>query len=240
MSLKHFSVITLFPGWVESLKTLGVVGRAFEKNILSLECINPREFSEDVHQTIDDKPYGGGPGMVMMAEPLYQSIQKAKITQPNASVIYLSPKGEKLTQNIVSELAQLDSMILISGRYEGIDQRLIDEGVDREISVGDYVLSGGELPAMMLVDAIARLVPGVLGDEQSAEQDSFAGNEGLLDHPHYTRPAIWRDQPAPEVLLSGNHQKINQWRSERALEMTKQRRPDLFALKDEKNKESGI
>lgn len=227
--MKYFSIITLFPDFIAQVKTLGVVGRAFNKGLLSLECINPREFTDNVHHTVDDKPYGGGPGMVMMAEPVYQSIQKAKAENPKAPVIFLSPKGKPLTQQLAADLAvQHNALILLSGRYEGIDQRVIDQYVDQEISLGDYVLSGGELPALVLIDAIARLVPGVLGDEDSAVQDSFSSQEQLLDHPHYTRPASWRGESVPEILLSGDHKKIAQWRHEQALALTQKRRPDLL------------
>ena len=181
----RFSIISLLPDFVTTITQYGVVGRAFDKNLVSLDCINPRDFTDDKYQTVDDRPYGGGPGMVMMAEPLHQAIQSAKNQHPNAPVIYLSPKGEPLSQKILSELSEQPVLILLSGRYEGIDQRIIDEHIDREISVGDYVLSGGELPAMVLMDGITRLLPEVLGHKDSAVQDSFVV-EGLLDCPHYT------------------------------------------------------
>ena len=225
----QFSVITLFPDLVEQIKQFGVVGRAFQKESLKLTCINPRNFTTDNYQTIDDKAYGGGPGMVMLAEPLYQAVQQAKAEFPKARVIYLSPQGKPLKQAKLTELASLDSVILLSGRYEGIDQRLIDSCVDEEISVGDYVLSGGELPAMLLIDGVARLCPGVLGHEDSAKQDSFT-NE-LLDYPHYTRPQVWRDIAVPEVLVSGDHAAIAKWRDQIAKETTKAKRPDLLVKK---------
>lgn len=229
----HFSVISLFPEFVETVTQYGVVGRAFANQKASLHCVNPRDFTTDRYQTVDDRPYGGGPGMLMLAEPLYQSIQAAKQQhRPETPVIYLSPAGEPLTQSLLFELSQLPDLILLSGRYEGIDQRLIETSVDREISVGDYVLSGGELPAMVLMDGIIRLLPEVLGHEASAQQDSFVDNQ--LDCPHYTRPEVWQNQTVPDVLLSGNHAAIEQWRAQQAEKNTKTKRPDL----SEKNTQS--
>ena len=221
----RFQVVTLFPQMFASITDYGVVGRAFNQGKVKFECLNPRDFTDDAYQTVDARPYGGGPGMVMLAEPLWQAIQSAKHKASQAPVIYLSPQGEPLTQSLLQELATMPELILLSGRYEGVDQRLIDEAVDREISIGDYVLSGGELPAMVLMDGIARLLPGVLGHECSAEQDSFT--DGLLDCPHYTRPEIWHGTSVPEVLLSGHHAKIAAWRQAQAEQITQQKRADL-------------
>ena len=221
----HFYIITLFAQMFSAVMEQGVVGRAFSQDKVQLDCINPRDFTDDTYQTVDNRPYGGGPGMVMLAEPLWQAIQAAKNHAPQAPVIYLSPKGEPLTQSVLQELATLPELILLSGRYEGVDQRLIDQAVDREVSIGDYVLSGGELPAMVLVDGITRLLPGVLGHKLSAIQDSFS--DGLLDCPHYTRPEVWRGKAVPEVLLSGHHAKIAAWRQVQAQRTTEQKRSDL-------------
>ncbi|WP_258224748.1 tRNA (guanosine(37)-N1)-methyltransferase TrmD, partial [Aeromonas sp. HMWF014] len=198
-------------------------------------CWNPREFTHDKHRTVDDRPYGGGPGMLMMVQPLRDAIHAAKqAAGDGAKVIYLSPQGRKLTQAGVTELATNQKLILVAGRYEGIDERVIQTEVDEEWSIGDYVLSGGELPAMTLIDAVSRLVPGVLGDQASAEQDSFT--DGLLDHPHYTRPEVLDGLAVPEALTSGNHEVIRRWRLKQSLGRTWQRRPELInnlALTDE-------
>jgi len=220
----------------------GITGRAVKNNLISLQCWNPRDFTHDKHRTVDDRPYGGGPGMLMMVQPLTDAIaaaQAAAIAQTGdkAKVIYLSPQGRRLDQTGVEELATNKNLILICGRYEGIDERIITSLVDEEWSIGDYVLSGGELPAMTLIDAVSRFVPGVLGKQASAEQDSFA--DGLLDCPHYTRPETLNGETVPSVLLSGNHEKIRRWRLEQSLERTYKRRPDLIdnlALTDEQAK----
>ncbi len=205
----------------------GVTGRAVQKGLLSLDCINPRQFTRDRHQTVDDRPYGGGPGMVMMAEPLDQAIAQAKQQLgDNTPVVYLSPQGRPLDQAGLVELAERPAMIMLAGRYEGIDERLISSQVDEEWSIGDYVISGGELAAMVMIDGLSRLLPGVLGHEQSAEQDSFA--EGLLDCPHYTRPEVYGGEAVPEVLLSGNHERIRRWRLKQSLGRTWLRRPELL------------
>ena len=223
-----FGVVTLFPDMIQALTQQGVSGRAVKQEKVSVECWNPRDFAHDNYQTVDDRPYGGGPGMLMKIQPLRDAIHAAKAAAgEGAKVIYMSPQGRKLDQQGVLELAQHTKLILVAGRYEGIDERLIEAEVDEEWSVGDFVLSGGELPAMTLMDAVIRLVPGVLGHEQSAQQDSFM--EGLLDCPHYTRPEDYEGQVVPEVLLSGNHEKIRQWRLKQALGRTWQRRPDLLA-----------
>ena len=221
----RLQVVTLFAEMFAAITDYGVIGRAFTQGKVQLECLNPRDFTDDAYQTVDDRPYGGGPGMVMLAEPLWQAIQSAKRKASQAPVIYLSPQGEPLTQGLLQELATMPELILLSGRYEGVDQRLIDKAVDREISIGDYVLSGGELPAMVLMDGVARLLPGVLGHECSAEQDSFT--DGLLDCPHYTRPEIWHGASVPDVLLSGHHAKIAAWRQAQAEQITQQKRADL-------------
>jgi tRNA (guanine37-N1)-methyltransferase len=222
----RFDVVSLFPEFVSAVVRYGVTGRAVEQELLRLECWNPRDFTHDRHQTVDDRPYGGGPGMVMLAEPLSRCIEAARNATPDSKVILLSPQGRTLTQQFVRMLAQRPGMILVAGRYEGVDERLIEAQVDEEWSIGDYVLSGGELAAMVMIDAIARMLPGVLGDAESAAQDSFM--QGLLDCPHYTRPEIWRDQPVPPVLLSGNHAAIARWRRQQALGRTWERRPELI------------
>ncbi len=223
-----FGVVTLFPEMIQALTGQGVSGRAVKQEKVSVTCWNPRDYAYDNYQTVDDRPYGGGPGMLMKIQPLKDAIHAAKAAAgEGAKVIYMSPQGRKLDQEGVLELAQHDKLILVAGRYEGIDERLIEAEVDEEWSVGDFVLSGGELPAMTLMDAVIRLVPGVLGHELSAQQDSFM--DGLLDCPHYTRPEVYEGEAVPEVLLSGNHERIRQWRLKQALGRTWQRRPDLLA-----------
>ncbi len=228
-------VVTLFPEMVETVIKHGVVRRAAEKGIIELGLWNPREYTEDRHKTVDDRPYGGGPGMVMKYQPLRDAVKDAKATAPNAHVVYLSPQGRKLDQKGVKELSAKEGLILIAGRYEGIDERFIEAEVDEEWSLGDYVISGGELAAMVMIDAVVRMFPGALGDAESAQQDSFM--EGLLDHPHYTRPEEVEGMEVPDVLLGGNHQKIGEWRLKQALGRTYTRRPDLIARK-ELNKKS--
>ncbi len=222
----RFDVVTLFPEMLQAMIGDGVTGRAFDKGLAELVTWNPRDYTSDLHRTVDDRPYGGGPGMVMKVEPLQAAIEEAKNAAPNSRVAYLSPQGREMDQPAVRELAQRDGMILIAGRYEGIDERIIDRYVDEEWSIGDYVLSGGELPALVLMDAVIRLLPGVLGDADSAEQDSFT--EGLLDCPHYTRPELFEDMSVPEVLKSGNHEAIRRWRLKQSLGRTWLRRPDLL------------
>lgn len=228
-------VISLFPEMFRAITEHGVTGRAVKSGLLQIECWNPRDFTHDKHRTVDDRPYGGGPGMLMMVQPLRDAIHAAKqAAGDGAKVIYLSPQGRKLTQAGVTELATNQTLILVAGRYEGIDERVIQTEVDEEWSIGDYVLSGGELPAMTLIDAVSRLVPGVLGDQASAEQDSFT--DGLLDHPHYTRPEVLDGLTVPEALTSGNHEVIRRWRLKQSLGRTWQRRPELInnlALTDE-------
>ena len=224
---KWFGVVSLFPDMFAPFTQQGVIGRAVKSGTLSVDTFNPRDFTHDRHRTVDDRPYGGGPGMLMMVKPLTDAIQAAKkVGGENSKVIYLSPQGKPLDQAGAQRLANIDRTILICGRYEGIDERVIERHVDEEISIGDYVLSGGELPAMVLMDAVARLVPGVLGHKASAVEDSFT--DGLLDCPHYTRPEILDGQKVPEVLLSGDHEKIRQWRLMQSLGRTLLRRPDLL------------
>ncbi|GAA0348382.1 tRNA (guanosine(37)-N1)-methyltransferase TrmD [Morganella psychrotolerans] len=212
-----------------------MTGRAVKNGLISIDCWNPRDYTHDRHHTVDDRPYGGGPGMLMMVEPLRKAIHDAKAAAgDNAKVIYLSPQGRKLDQQGVCELAASEKLILVCGRYEGIDERVIQTEIDEEWSIGDYVLSGGELPAMTLIDAVSRFVPGVLGHQASAKEDSFA--DGLLDCPHYTRPEVLDGMSVPPVLLSGNHAQIDRWRMKQSLGRTWLRRPELLeslALTDE-------
>ncbi len=221
------ALITLFPEMFDSLTEYTVSGRAVKNRLVQCKSFNPREFTQDRHQTVDERPYGGGPGMVMMIEPLRKAIAAARQwAGEEARVVYLSPQGQVLEQSAVNRFATQQSLILIAGRYQGIDERLIELEVDEEWSIGDYVLSGGELPAMVLMDALIRQIPGALGHSDSADQDSFA--DGLLDCPHYTRPDDYQGRAVPEVLLSGNHEKIRRWRLQQSLLRTQQRRPDLL------------
>ncbi|MDX1678322.1 tRNA (guanosine(37)-N1)-methyltransferase TrmD [Arsukibacterium sp.] len=220
-------VVTLFPEMFDAITQYGVTGRAVKQGIMQLQCWNPRDFTTDKHRTVDDRPYGGGPGMLMMVQPLTEAIRAAKqAAGGKVHTIYLSPQGRKLDQKGVAELAAHDKLLLVAGRYEGIDERVIENEIDEEWSVGDYVLSGGELPAMTLIDAVSRLVPGVLGHDLSAAQDSFS--DGLLDCPHYTRPEVLANKQVPSVLLSGNHEEIRRWRLKQALGRTWLRRPDIL------------
>lgn len=223
----RFDVITLFPDFVRTVAEYGVGGRARDAGLIELATWNPRDYATDRHRTVDDRPYGGGPGMVMKVEPLRASIRAARAARDDdAPVIYLSPQGRPLDQGVVAELAGEPRLILLCGRYEGVDERVIEADVDDELSVGDYVVSGGELPAMVVLDAVSRLVPGVLGHDQSAAQDSFMG--GLLDCPHYTRPEVVDERRVPEVLLGGDHGAVDRWRYKQALGRTWLRRPDLL------------
>ena len=232
MSFK-FDVVTLFPEMFDAISKHGITSRALQQNIYKLQFWNPRDFTTDNHKTVDDRPYGGGPGMVMLADPLDLAINAAKQVQAadkiDSWVIHLSPAGKALTHEKVMELSQRSGLILLASRYEGVDQRLIDAEVDEEISIGDYVLTGGELPAMALIDAIVRQLPGSLGDSDSAIEDSFV--DGLLDCPHYTRPEEYKGVKVPEILLSGNHAKIKQWRLKMSLHRTRDQRPDLLAVR---------
>ena len=222
----QISVITLFPEMLAAVAEYGVVGRAIDNNIVTLRCVNPRDFTTDAHRTVDDRPYGGGPGMVMKFEPMAAAIDSARETMPAATrVICMSPQGTPFDQAAARRLTGLPGIILLAGRYEGIDERLLEARVDEEISLGDYVLSGGEIAAMAVIDATARLLPGVLGDDESALQDSFS--DGLLDFPHYTRPEVIDGRQVPEVLLSGDHARIYRWRLQQAIGRSYRRRPEL-------------
>lgn len=222
-----FGIVSLFPEMLDAVTRFGVSGRAVKSGLIHVESWNPRDFTHDKHRTVDDRPFGGGPGMLMKVQPLKDAIAAAKAAAPSsAKVVYLSPQGRRLDQQGVKELATTESLIFVCGRYEGVDERLIEAEVDEEWSLGDFVLSGGELPAMVMVDAIARMVPGVLGDQASAEEDSFS--EGLLDCPHYTRPEVLDGVAVPPVLMSGNHSHIRTWRLKQQLGRTYERRPDLL------------
>ncbi len=233
----YIQAVTLFAEMFHSITEHGVTGRALQRGLWRFDAINPRQFADNKLGYIDDRPFGGGPGMIMMAEPLKAAIDTAKSRQ-NGKVIYLSPQGAPLTHRKVIELSELEGLILVCGRYEGIDERLLTSSVDEEISIGDFVVSGGELPAMMLMDAVLRLIPGVLGDADSARQDSFAN--GLLDCPHYTRPIEFQGMAVPAVLRSGNHALIAEWRLEQALRRTLLRRPDLLAERELTPEESRL
>ena len=232
--IKRIDVVTLFPAMVVDAAKVGVTGRAAERALWSLRCWNPRDFATDAYRTVDDRPYGGGPGMVMMAAPLAAAIAAARQAQAadgvkRTHVVHLTPAGRPLKHAGVVDLAARrdEGLVLLAGRYEGIDERLVEREVDEEVAIGDFVVSGGELPALMLIDAIARLLPGALNDEQSAREDSFA--DGLLDCPHYTRPEVYEGIAVPDVLLSGHHQEIRRWRLAQSLRRTRERRPDLLA-----------
>ena len=217
-----FDVLTLFPEMFEPVKQ-SIIGRAKEKNLIDINLINIRDFSKNKHKKVDDTPYGGGAGMVMQADVVNDAYESIK--DSNAKVIYMSPQGKTLNQAKVEELAKQEHLIILCGHYEGIDQRVIDKIVDEEISIGDYVLTGGEIPAMVLIDAVSRYKEGVLSKE-SIEEESFSN--GLLEYPQYTRPEVFEDIKVPEVLLSGNHQNINKWRKEKSIEITRIKRPDLL------------
>lgn len=225
--MMRFDVVTLFPDMVTTAIGYGITGRAIERGLVELSAWNPRDYAHDKYKTVDDRPYGGGPGMVMKYQPLHDAVQAAKRGGTGrGKVVYMSPQGRPLTQSLLLESSSLDQLILVAGRYEGVDERFIDRDCDDEWSIGDYVISGGELAALVVIDAITRLLPGVLGDDQSAEQDSFM--QGLLDCPHFTRPEVIEDFPVPDVLLSGNHAEIDRWRMRQALGRTWQRRPELL------------
>jgi tRNA (guanine37-N1)-methyltransferase len=228
-----FDIVTLFPEMFDAITKYGITSRALQQGIYEVGFWNPRDFTSDNHKTVDDRPYGGGPGMVMLVQPLEKAINAAKATQAAEKidhwVVHLSPAGKPLTHQKVMELSKKQGLVLLASRYEGVDQRLIDAEVDEEISIGDYVLSGGELPAMALMDAIIRQLPGALGDSDSAIEDSFV--DGLLDCPHYTRPEEYNGSRVPEVLMSGNHAKIKQWRLKMSLQRTRDQRPDLLAAR---------
>jgi tRNA (guanine37-N1)-methyltransferase len=221
-----FEIITLFPEMFSAIKEKGVVARAIKKSIISICEWQLRDFSSNKYKNVDDKPYGGGGGMVMQVKPIRDCIAKIKKQNPETKVIYLSPQGQKLNQNLIEKLATFDSLTLLCGRYEGVDERIIENDIDYEVSIGDYVISGGELAAMVLIDSVSRRLPNVLGNQDSLK-DSFANN--LLDYPHYTRPESVDGQSVPDVLLSGNQAKIDAWRHEQSIEKTNQKRPDLLA-----------
>ncbi len=223
-------VVSLFPEMFKTVTDYGISRRAVENGLLTLEVWNPREFTEDKHRTVDDKPYGGGPGMLMKVQPLKDAINAAKSkAQAQCPVIYLSPQGKPLEQADLASLAMLPEMILVAGRYEGIDERLIESAIDMEVSIGDFVASGGELPAMLLIDGVTRLLPGAVGDAGSVEQDSFSN--GLLDYPQYTRPETEDGLTVPEVLMSGDHGQIARWRKMQSLGRTYKKRPDLITAR---------
>ncbi|MCK5812662.1 MAG: tRNA (guanosine(37)-N1)-methyltransferase TrmD [Cocleimonas sp.] len=229
----RFDVITLFPELVQAVTGSGIVGRAANADLIDLHCWNPRDYTSDVHRTVDDRPYGGGPGMVMKPDSLITTIKDIRALNASENiatkVIYLSPQGKTLNQVAVKKMSAEQGLVLLCGRYEGVDERVLEMEVDEEWSLGDYVLSGGELGAMVLIDAITRLLPDVLGHKDSAEQDSFS--DGLLDYPHYTRPEVFAGKEIPAVLKSGNHQRIAKWRRQQALGRTWQRRPELLENK---------
>jgi tRNA (guanine37-N1)-methyltransferase len=223
----RINVVTLFPEMLDAVIDSGITSRAVDNKLLSIQAWNPRDYTTDTHRTVDDRPYGGGPGMVMKVEPLRAAIREARAQAPEgARVIHLSPQGRKLDQAGLRELADLPGLVLVASRYEGVDERLINAEIDEEWSLGDYVLSGGELAAMVLIDGVTRLLPGALGHEDSADQDSFS--DGLLDYPHYTRPEAVDGESVPAVLASGDHQAIHRWRQKQALGRTWLRRPDLL------------
>ncbi len=223
----EFRVVTIFPEIVATTTNFGVCGRAVRRGLIGIESVDPREFANDVHRTVDDRPYGGGPGMVLKVEPVRAAISQARATMPaGCPVIFLTPQGRRFDQGVARQFATLPGIVLVAGRYEGFDERLLDAEADDEISLGDFVLSGGEIAAAAVIDAVVRLLPAVLGDDASAEQDSFM--DGLLDCPHYTRPETLDDRVVPPVLLAGNHEEIRRWRLKQALGRTYLRRPDLL------------
>ena len=223
----RFDVITVFPDLIRQIMAVGVVGRALEKGRIALDCWNPRDYTEDNYRRVDDRPFGGGPGMVFMIEPLRRALDAARAQAGAAPVVLLSPQGRRFDQNRAREWATLPGLVLVCGRYEGIDQRFVDNYVDEEVSIGDFVVSGGEVPALAIIDAVTRLLPGVLHTDASAIEDSFM--DGVLDCPHYTRPEIADEGAVPGVLLSGNHAAIARWRRKQSLGATWLRRPDLLA-----------
>jgi len=234
----RFDVVSLFPDLFQVLRGHGVTGRAIERGIAELHLWNPRDYARDAHRTVDDRPYGGGPGMVMTVEPLRDAIEAAQAAAPASRVVYLTPQGRTLDQAAMAEIATAPGWILVAGRYEGVDERLIERWVDEEWSIGDYVLSGGELPAMVVMDAAIRLLPGALGHSDSAQEDSYA--DGLLDCPHFTRPEEIDGLRVPEVLLSGDHGAIARWRLQQALGRTWLRRPELLQRRGLSEREQAL
>lgn len=224
--MNRYTVITLFPELLHAFRDTGIVGRCQSRGLVAIETINPRTYTSDRRATVDDSPYGGGPGMVMMAAPLRAAIAAARAATPSSLVIYMSPQGRRFQQRDVPRLAACPHLVMVAGRYEGIDERLLARDIDEEWSVGDFVLSGGEVPAMLMIDAIVRTLPDALGDERSAQEDSFS--DGLLDHPHYTRPEVLDGVAVPPVLLSGHHADITAWRRQQRIGRTWDRRPDLL------------
>ena len=216
------NILTLFPEMFSGFFDESIMKRAIDNKLIEVNIVNIRDYANDKHQIVDDSPFGGGPGMLLKIEPLSKALESLK----HSKIIYTSPQGKTFNQNIAKELFKEEEITIIAGRYEGIDERVIEEFVDMEISIGDYVLTGGEIPAMAIIDAVSRLIPGVLGNKASYEEDSFYN--GLLDHPQYTRPAIYKNKKVPDILLSGNHAKIEEWRLKKSLERTKERRPDLL------------
>ncbi|MGC9502228.1 tRNA (guanosine(37)-N1)-methyltransferase TrmD [Baaleninema sp.] len=222
----RFDIVTLFPEFFSGPLRVGLLGKALDRQIAEVHCTNPRDFATDKHRRVDDEPYGGGVGMVMKPEPLFAAVESLPVL-PRREVVFLSPQGEPMTQTLFKQWAgETEQLVLICGRYEGIDERVMNL-VTREVSLGDFVLTGGEVPALALIDGVVRLLPGTVGKTESLQADSF--EDGLLDYPHYTRPPVFRDYAVPEVLLSGNHAKIAQWRREQQIERTRQRRPDLLS-----------
>ena len=222
----RFDIITIFPELFRGVFEFGIIRRAVEAGLIEINLHDLRDYTFDRHHQVDDRPFGGGAGMVMKPEPLFRAIEAVTHPSDGATVVMLSPQGRLLTQRVAAELAERKQVVLICGRYEGVDERVIEQLADDELSIGDYVLSGGEIPAMVLVDAVTRLIPGALGCNESAERDSFA--DGLLDYPHYTRPVEYRGLKAPDVLVSGHHGEIEKWRRRKAMEKTLKRRPDLL------------
>lgn len=220
----RFDVLTLFPDFFDNFRNWSIIGRAVESGLISINCVNIRDFSLDKHKKVDDYPYGGGPGMVMTPEPIVRALEH--VDYQSAKVVYLSPQGARFTQTKAMEWQKLDRMILLAGHYEGIDNRVIEHFVDEEISIGDYILTGGEIPAMVLIEALSRLIPGVLSSKESYMEESFSS--GYLEFPQYTRPEIFREYRVPDILLSGNHGEIRKWREKKALEVTSRKRPDLL------------
>ncbi len=236
----RFDVVTLFPEMIQEAATNGVTGKAIEQERVGLSVWNPRDYTHDKHRTVDDRPYGGGPGMLMKCQPLCDAVKDArkKNEKGDTKVVYMSPQGKQITQNLLIEASHLSQLILVAGRYEGVDERFINSVCDEEWSLGDYVISGGELAALVVIDAVTRLIPGVLGDDDSAKQDSYM--DGLLDYPHFTRPEESELGVVPNVLLSGNHQLINRWRMKQALGRTALRRPDLLKVKELSAEQSAL
>ncbi len=235
----RFDVVTLFPELIDVYTSNGIIGRAVENGMFKIGYVNLRDYSEDKHKKVDDYPYGGGPGMLLKPEPMFNALDAIK--KQNSYVIYLSPKGNLFNQKKAKELSEKEHIILVAGHYEGIDQRIVDKYVDEEISMGDYVLTNGELPVLMIVDAVGRLIPGVLGSDESTVEESHSGS--LLEYPQYTRPESYMGLDVPEILLSGHHKKIEEWRRFKAIEITLERRPDMIkdnSIIEEYNKLSRI